>query len=77
MLLDVVTGREPRTFQGEPYEEIAIIGGILLLVGLRVADGFEHEPQIVTGSILVTLVVVFTLRMLVVTFGLRSYRLGA
>jgi NitT/TauT family transport system substrate-binding protein len=75
-LLDVVTGREPRTFQGEPYEEIAIIGSVLLLVGLRIADRFEHEPQVVTGSILGTLVVVFALRMLVVAFKLRSYRLG-
>jgi NitT/TauT family transport system substrate-binding protein len=77
MLLDVVTGREPRTFQGEPYEEIAVLGGLLMLAGLAVADRFEHEPQMVTGTILVTLVSVFALRMLVVTFGLRSYRLGA
>ncbi len=76
MLLDVVTGREPRTFQGEPYEEIAVIGGVLLLLGLCVSDRFEHEPQMVTGTILGTLVCVFALRMLVVTFGLRSYRLG-
>jgi uncharacterized membrane protein YeiH/ABC-type nitrate/sulfonate/bicarbonate transport system substrate-binding protein len=77
MLLDMVTGREPRTFQGEPYEEIAVIGSVFLLLGLRVADEFEHEPQIVTGLILATLVVVFALRMLVVTYGLRSYRLGS
>ena len=76
MLLDVVTGREPRTFQGEPYEEIAVIGGVLLLVGLCAADRFEHEPRMVTGMILGTLVSVSALRMLVVTFGLRSYRLG-
>jgi uncharacterized membrane protein YeiH/ABC-type nitrate/sulfonate/bicarbonate transport system substrate-binding protein len=76
MLLDVVTGREPRTFQGEPYEEIAVLGGLLMLAGLAVADRFEHEPQLVTGTILVTLVSVFALRMLVVTYGLRSFRLG-
>jgi NitT/TauT family transport system substrate-binding protein len=76
MLLDVVTGREPRTFQGEPYEEIAVLGGLLMLAGLAVADRFEHAPQLVTGTILVTLVSVFALRMLVVTYGLRSFRLG-
>src|SRR6266852_8290610 len=76
MLLDVVTGREPRTFQGEPYEEIAVIGGGLLLVGLWVADRLEHEPRMVIGTIVGTLVSVFVMRMLVVTFGLRSYRLS-
>jgi uncharacterized membrane protein YeiH len=76
MLLDVVTGREPRTFQGEPYEEIALIGGMSLLVGLCIATQFEHEPRMVTWTILGTLVSVFALRMFVVIFGLRSYRLG-
>jgi NitT/TauT family transport system substrate-binding protein len=77
MLLDIVTASEPRTFQGEPYEEIAVIGGVLLLTGLLIANRFEHEPSIVTGTILLTLVSVFTLRMIVVAFGLRSYRLSA
>jgi uncharacterized membrane protein YeiH len=76
MLLDVVTGREPRTFQGEPYEEIAVVGGVIMLLGLNFADGFEHAPWMVTATIIVTLVSVFTTRMLVIHFGWRSYRLG-
>jgi uncharacterized membrane protein YeiH/ABC-type nitrate/sulfonate/bicarbonate transport system substrate-binding protein len=76
MLLDVVTGREPRTFQGEPYEEIAIVGGLVMLLGLSVANAFEHQPLLVAGTILATLATVFILRMLVVIFKLRSYRLG-
>jgi uncharacterized membrane protein YeiH len=76
MLLDVVTGREPRTFQGEPYEEIAVLGGIIMLLGLNLADNFEHSPWMVTATIIVTLVSVFAMRMLVIRFGLRSYRLG-
>jgi NitT/TauT family transport system substrate-binding protein len=76
MLLDVVTGREPRTFQGEPYEEIAVVGGVIMLLGLNVADSFEHAPWMVTATIIVTLVSVFTMRMLVIHFGWRSYRLG-
>ena len=39
MLLDVVTGREPRTFQGEPYEEIAVFGALVLSLGL-----FDRRP---------------------------------
>jgi NitT/TauT family transport system substrate-binding protein len=76
MLLDIVTGREPRTFQGEPYEEIAVLGGVLLLAGLCVADRFEHQPLVVAATIAGTLVTVFALRITVVTLGLRSYRLG-
>ena len=76
MLLDVVTGREPRTFQGEPYEEIAVVGGVIMLLGLNLADHFEHAPWMVTATIIVTLVSVFAMRMLVIRFGLRSYRLG-
>lgn len=76
MLLDIVTGREPRTFQGEPYEEIAIAGGLMLLLSLNVAGRFEHSPWIVTAAMLATMAVVFVARMLVVTRGWRSYRLG-
>lgn len=76
MLLDVVTGREPRTFQGEPYEEIAIAGGLLYLVGLQIADANEHQPWIVVASILGTLLFVVATRLIVVWFGLRSFRLG-
>jgi NitT/TauT family transport system substrate-binding protein len=76
MLLDIVTGREPRTFQGEPYEEIAIAGGLFLLLALNLADWYEHAAWAVTASMLATMALVFTLRMLVVTRGWRSYRLG-
>jgi NitT/TauT family transport system substrate-binding protein len=76
MLLDIVTGREPRTFQGELYEEIAVAGGLLLYVLLLLANRYEHTPWVVTGAIVTTLVVVFTTRILVVRYGIRSYRLG-
>jgi len=76
MLLDIVTGREPRTFQGEPYEEIAIAGGLFLLLALNMADWYEHAAWAVTASMLATMTLVFMLRTLVVTRGWRSYRLG-
>ncbi|MEX2297634.1 MAG: hypothetical protein WD715_09470, partial [Dongiaceae bacterium] len=76
MLLDVVTGREPRTFQGEPYEEIAVAGGLLLLFGLQIADANEHQPWIVAAAILTTLLFVIVVRLVVVRYGLRSFRLG-
>ncbi len=75
MLLDVVTGREPRTFQGEPYEEIAVLGGLMLILGLWLANKFEHSEALVVSIILATMASVFALRLLVVKYGLRSYRL--
>jgi len=76
MLLDVVTGREPRTFQGEPYEEIAVLGGLLLYLCLKVANYYEHTPWIVMASIVLTLAAVYAARMAVIMFRIRSYRLG-
>ena len=76
MLTDVITGREPRTFLGEPYEEIAVAGGLLLYGGLWVANLFEYSDWVVTTSIVVTLIAVFHVRMLVIRRGLRSLRLG-
>jgi NitT/TauT family transport system substrate-binding protein len=76
MLLDIVTGREPRTFQGEPYEEIAVAGGLFLLGGLLLAGLFEHSRWMIEATIIATLIGVFTLRMAVVHYGWRAYRLG-
>jgi NitT/TauT family transport system substrate-binding protein len=75
MLLDIVSGREPRTFKGEPYEELAVVGAFVLLLCLKVADVFEHQAWIVTASIIGTLVFIFVLRLVVVKTGWRTYRL--
>jgi uncharacterized membrane protein YeiH len=76
MLLDVVTGREPRTFQGELYESVAIGGGLLLYAGLKLANDYEHSTWLVTGSIVLTWCVVYAVRMTFVLTGARSFRLG-
>ena len=76
MLLDVVTGREPHTFQGEAYEEIAVFGGLLLYLCLMIANQYEHSPWIVTASILFTLMAVYAARMAVIMYRIRSFRLG-
>jgi len=77
MLRDIVTGREPRTFQGEPYEEIAIVGSLALFFMLWFASSHEHSAWLVTSAIALTMVGVFVTRMTVVLFGWRSYRLGS
>jgi uncharacterized membrane protein YeiH len=77
MLLDIVTGREPRTFQGEPYEEIAVCGGLFMYGGLLLAGQFEHSNWLITAVIVMTLIGVFAARLAVVHYGWRSWRLGS
>jgi uncharacterized membrane protein YeiH len=77
MLLDIVTGREPRTFRGELYEEIAVAGGLFMFVALLVANRYEAADWLVTAIIVTTMLLVFTARLVVVRYGIRSYRLGS
>lgn len=76
MVLDVVTGREPRTFQGEPYEEIAVIGAVVLIGGFMIADRFETLQWPVLAAMVVSWVTVFISRQLVIRHNLRSWRPG-
>ena len=76
MLLDVVTGREPRTFQGEPYEEIAVLGALVLIAGLLIADRFETLTWPVLMALVVCWWFVFLCRQIVVKHNLQSWRPG-
>jgi uncharacterized membrane protein YeiH len=42
MLRDVLINQEPSTFKGVIYEEAAILGGIFIILGLLIANRFEH-----------------------------------
>lgn len=77
MLMDVITGREPRTFQGVPYEEIAVGGGLLLLLGLELANAYEHQGWLVGASLLAAMAFVFCLRLWCMNRGVVSWRVGA
>ena len=76
ILLTTVTAQRPSTLQGEPYEEVAVAGGLFMLGGLLIANQFEHSPWIVTATIFATLIGVFATRLAAVHYGWRSYRLG-
>ncbi|MFO7287904.1 MAG: ABC transporter substrate-binding protein [Gammaproteobacteria bacterium] len=76
LLLDVITARPPRAFSGgAPYEGVAIGGSLLFLLLLWVATRYEHEPGLVTAAIVIALLVTFTVRIVVIKFQIRSYRL--
>lgn len=72
MLLDIVTGREPRTFKGEPYEEIAIIGGLVLLGLLHFASDVSSVTTYIIVSVCLTMGLVFGLRAAIVRLGWRA-----
>lgn len=76
MLMDVITGREPRTFTGVPYEEVAVGGGFVLLAGLALADAHEHQPWLVGASLIGAMVFVFCVRAYCVKKKILSWRLG-
>ncbi|CAK6701668.1 TRIC cation channel family protein [Synechococcus sp. CCY9201] len=76
VIMDVVSGREPRSFQGEPYEELAILGSLVLILLWSFAGRFEPLTWPITAAMGCTWWLVFLLRLLVVRFGWRSWRLG-
>lgn len=77
MLMDVITGQEPRTFQGVPYEEIAVGGGLVLLLGLELANAWEHQGWLVGASLLAAMAFVFGVRLWCLRHGITSWRVGA
>ncbi|MEM9257172.1 MAG: ABC transporter substrate-binding protein [Pseudomonadota bacterium] len=72
VLLDIVTGQEPRTFRGVMYEEIAVLGGLFLFCMLYFANFVSNVEDYIELSITLTFVFVFTLRVAVVARGARS-----
>jgi uncharacterized membrane protein YeiH len=76
VLMDVVSGREPRSFQGEPYEELAILGSLVLILLWSFAGRLEPLTWPVTAAMACSWWLVFLSRLLVVRLGWRSWRLG-
>ena len=74
VLLDIVTGREPRTFRGEIYEEIAIVGGLLMALLLRFSDRLplDYVNEWIAFSVIATMVAVAAMRIIVLKTGIKS-----
>ena len=75
VLMDVVSGREPRTFLGEPYEELAILGSLVLILLWTIAARFAPLTWPSKAAMEFSWMLVFVSRLLVVRFGWRSWRL--
>ena len=71
MLRDIVINQEPRTFKGMIYEETAIVGGLVLVAGLAIANQFEHSSYAVYLCVAAAITSVLVIRTLVQVFDLR------
>jgi NitT/TauT family transport system substrate-binding protein len=71
MLRDIVINREPRTFKGQFYEEQAFIGGVVLMLGLWIANAFEHTDRPVYAAVACSFLAVLASRILVDRYQIR------
>lgn len=76
MLRDIVINQEPKTFKGVIYEEAAVIGALVFLAGLFIADHFEGTALPVYLSVAACLVTIIALRVVVYKFDIKYPRLA-
>jgi NitT/TauT family transport system substrate-binding protein len=74
ILSDVLVNREHQGFRGAIYDEIAVVGSGILLVGLLLADRVEHRPEMVLAAVAITLILLLAMRFAVLHYGLRYPR---
>lgn len=77
VMMDVVSGREPRTFRGVMYEEIAILGGLALMAILYLAQFATNVELFIQAGIIQTFILVYVLRIVSVQMGWTAPTLGA
>jgi len=77
VIMDIVSGREPRTFRGVMYEEIAILGGLVLLAILYLAQFATNVELFIQVAIIQTFILVYVLRIVSVQMDWTAPKLGA
>ncbi len=77
VIMDVVSGREPRTFRGVMYEEIAIFGGLVLMALLYLAQFANNVELFIQVAIIQTFILVYALKIVSVQMGWTAPKLGA
>lgn len=68
MLRDIVINQEPATFKGVIYEEAAVMGGLFMVLGLVLANSYEHSSTPVYLTIIFSLVLIVSLRLAIYKF---------
>jgi NitT/TauT family transport system substrate-binding protein len=74
MLRDIVINQEPQTFKGVIYEEVAVIGALVLIGCLMVANLFEQIGLPVYVSIAIAILTIIAFRLAIYRFGIRYPR---
>ena len=52
IVMNMMMGRESRSFRGALYEEVALLGGLLLVAVLAILNQFEHVPNMISIAII-------------------------
>lgn len=68
MLRDIVINQEPATFKGVIYEEAAVMGGLFMVLGLVIANSYEHSATPVYLTIFCSLALIVSLRLAIYKF---------
>ena len=71
ILTDIVARREHSQFRGELYEEIALLGTLVMLGLLWLTNGHEHSPWLIVLAVVATLVLLLIVRYLVLKYEIR------
>jgi len=71
VLRDIVVNQEPSTFKGVLYEELAILGALVFVAGLMIANTFEQTPMPVYITVVVSMLVIAAARILVYRYHVR------
>ncbi len=74
IISDIICNREPRNFSGKIYEEVAVVGALLLVLGLVVASRFEHSSTAVNLVFVATAIVAGALLYFVDKYQIRYPR---
>jgi len=75
--MDVASGREPKTFRGVMYEEIAVLGGLALMALLYLAQFATNVELFIQVAIIQTFILVYVLRIVSVQMDWTAPKLGA
>ena len=70
-LRDIVINLEPHTFKGMIYEEAALLGGLMIVLGLWVANSFEHSSTPVLVSIMGSTVFILAIKLVIDKFEIK------
>lgn len=75
VLRAIVINEEPPTLKGHIYEEVAIIGAVVFLAGLAIANHFEQTALPVLIAVVFSISSIVAIRLAVHHFGIRYPRL--